>query len=129
MTTAACASRGPGRRSGELAGRARRAAAGLVGLGVRPGDRVVLVMANCPEVGIAYAALWRAGAVATPVLFLLSEDELRHVMTDSGAVAVVTTPEFLPKVRASAGGVPVVVVGAGRRRCASPGPSSRAATS
>jgi long-chain acyl-CoA synthetase len=32
-------------------------------------------------------------------------------MTDSGAVAVVTTSEFLPKVRASAGGVPVVVVG------------------
>jgi len=97
--------------SGALAARARRAAAGLVALGVRPGDRVVLCMANCPEVGVAYAALWRAGAVATPVLFLLSEDELRHVMTDSGAVAVVTTPEFLPKVRASAGGVPVVVVG------------------
>ncbi len=97
--------------SGELAARARRAAAGFARLGVRPGDRVVLVMANCPEVGIAYAALWRAGAVATPVLFLLSEDELRHVMTDSGAAAVVTTPEFLPKVRASAGGVPVVVVG------------------
>ena len=97
--------------SGELAARARRTAAGLVGLGVRPGDRVVLVMANCPEVGIAYAALWRAGAVATPVLFLLTEGELRHVMTDSGAAAVVTTPEFLPKVRASAGGVPVVVVG------------------
>ena len=56
-------------------------------------------MANCPEVGITYDAVWRAGAVATPVLFLLSEDELRHVLTDSGAVLVVTTPEFLPKVR------------------------------
>ena len=41
-------------------------------------------MANCPEVGIACTALWRAGAVATPVLFLLSEDELRHVMTSIG---------------------------------------------
>jgi long-chain acyl-CoA synthetase len=98
--------------SGELAGRARRAAAGFVRLGVRPGDRVVLCMANCPEVGIGYAALWRAGAVATPVLFLLTEDELRHVVADSGAVAVVTTPEFLPKVQAAAGGLPVVVVGA-----------------
>ncbi len=97
--------------SGELAQRARRAAAGFVGLGVRPGDRVVLCMANCPEVGIAYAALWRAGAVATPVLFLLTEDELRHVFSDSGAVSVVTTPEFLPKVLASCGGIPVVVVG------------------
>ena len=95
----------------ELAERARRAAAGFVALGVRPGDRVVLFAANCPEVGITYSALWRAGAVATPVLFLLTEDELRHVLSDSGAVAVVTTPEFLPKILAVAGGLPVVVVG------------------
>jgi long-chain acyl-CoA synthetase len=98
-------------RSGDLAGRARRAAGGFAALGVRPGDRVVVVMANCPEVGIAYHALWRAGAVPTPVLFLLTEDELRHVVTDSGAVAVVTTPEFLPKVQAAAGSARVVVVG------------------
>ncbi len=94
-----------------LAGRARRAAAGFAALGVRPGDRVVLCMANCPEVGVSYAALWRAGAVPTPVLFLLTEDELRHVLYDSGAVAVVTTPEFVPKVRAAAPALPVVVVG------------------
>ena len=68
-------------------------------------------MTNCPEVGITYAALWRAGAVPTPVLFLLTEDELRHVVADSGAVAVVTTPEWLPKVQAAAPGLPVVVVG------------------
>ncbi|HUR13891.1 MAG TPA: AMP-binding protein [Mycobacteriales bacterium] len=98
-------------RSADLAGRARRAAGGFVGLGVRPGDRVVVVMANCPEVGIAYQALWRAGAVPTPALFLLTEDELRHVVVDSGAVAVVTTPEFLAKVQAAAGAAAVVVVG------------------
>jgi long-chain acyl-CoA synthetase len=98
-------------RSAELAGRARRVAGGFAKHGVRPGDRVIVVMANCPEVGIAYNALWRAGAVPTPVLFLLTEDELRHVVVDSGAVAVVTTPEFLPKVQAAAGGLPVVVVG------------------
>jgi long-chain acyl-CoA synthetase len=97
--------------SAELAGRCRRAARGFVELGVQPGDRVVVVMANCPEVGLAYNALWRAGAVPTPALFLLTEDELRHVVQDSGAVAVVTTPEFLPKVQASAGGLPIVVVG------------------
>jgi long-chain acyl-CoA synthetase len=97
--------------SGELAGRSRRAARGFVDLGVNPGDRVVVVMANCPEVGLAYHALWRAGGVPTPALFLLTEDELRHVVQDSGAVAVVTTPEFLPKVQASAPGLPIVVVG------------------
>jgi long-chain acyl-CoA synthetase len=99
--------------SGELAARARRAASGLVDRGVAPGDRVVVMMANCPEVGIAYSALWRAGAVPTPVLFLLSEEELQHVVTDSGAVAIITTPEFLPKVQACAGGLPVIVVGEG----------------
>ncbi|MCA1710139.1 MAG: AMP-binding protein, partial [Actinobacteria bacterium] len=90
-------------RSGELAERGRRAAGGFRDLGVRPGDRVVICMANCPEVGLTYSALWRAGAVPTPVLFLLTEDEIRHVVSDSGAVAVVTTPEFLPKVQAAAG--------------------------
>ena len=95
----------------ELAARGRRAARGFADLGVRPGDRVVICAANVPEVGIAYAALWRAGAVATPVLFLLSDDELRHVAQDSGAVAFVTTPELLPKVHGAAGGRPVVVVG------------------
>lgn len=98
-------------RSSELATRARRAAGGFVELGVRPGDRVVVVMANCPEVGLTYGALWRAGAVPTPALFLLTEEELRHVVQDSGAVAVVTTPEFLPKVQAAADGLPIVVVG------------------
>src|SRR3954452_16588106 len=97
--------------SHELAGRARRAAAGFVELGVAAGDRVVVVMANCPEVGLTYSALWRAGAVPTPALFLLTEEELRHVVEDSGAVAAVTTPEFLPKVQAAAPGLPIVLVG------------------
>ncbi|HEY2505397.1 MAG TPA: AMP-binding protein [Streptosporangiaceae bacterium] len=102
--------------SAELADRARRLCGGLRSAGMQPGDRVVICMANCPEVGIAYHAVWRAGAVATPVLFLLSEDELRHVLTDSGAVLIVTTPEFLPKVMAAASTAPalrgIVVAGA-----------------
>ena len=84
--------------SGSLAGRAARFAAGLAGLGVAPGDRLLVLMANCPEVLITYSAAWRAGAAVTPLLFLVSEDELRHALADSGAVGVVTTTEFLPKV-------------------------------
>jgi len=98
-------------RSSELADRSHRVARGFVDLGVKPGDRVVVCMANCPEVGLTYSALWRAGGVPTPVLFLLTEEEIRHVVRDSGAVACVTTPEFLPKVLAAAEGLPVVVVG------------------
>ncbi len=109
-----------------LADRASRFAAGLIGLGVRPGDRLVVLMANCPEVFITYTAAWRAGAVVTPLIFLVSEDELRHGLTDSGAVGVVTTAEFLPKVRAALDGVDgvrfVVVAGEAAAGLAGPVP-------
>src|SRR5580700_430904 len=94
--------------SGQLADRAARLATGLTDLGVRPGDRLLVLMANCPEVLITYTAAWRAGAVVTPLIFLVSEDELRHALVDSGAVGVVTTPEFLPKVSAALAGAPEV---------------------
>ena len=108
-------------RSGELFDRACRVSSGLVKLGISPGERVVVLMANCPEVGITYSAVWRAGAVVTPVVFLISPPELQHILADSGAVAVVTTPELLATVTAAvtgageAGGAPglrhVIVVG------------------
>ena len=94
--------------AGSLAERAARFATGLSSLGVRPGDRLVVLMANCPEVLITYSAAWRAGAVVTPLLFLVSEDELRHALADSGAVGVVTTTEFLPKVAGALAGAPEV---------------------
>jgi long-chain acyl-CoA synthetase len=84
--------------SGELLSRSQRLAAGLAELGVSPGDRVVVTMANCPEVGIAYQAVWHAGAVVTPATFLLPTQELRHVIANSEACAVITTPEFAAKV-------------------------------
>ncbi|WP_462187303.1 MULTISPECIES: class I adenylate-forming enzyme family protein [unclassified Frankia] len=89
--------------SGELLARARRLSGGLRAAGLRRGDRVAVCMANCPEVGVTYQAVWRAGGVVTPVLFLLTEHELRHVLVDSGARFVVTTPEFLDRVRAAVG--------------------------
>jgi long-chain acyl-CoA synthetase len=95
-------------QSGELFDRAQRMAGGLSALGVAPGDRVVVHMANCPEVGISYNALWRAGAVVTPATFLLPEAELRHVVADAQACGVITTPEFLDKVRAATDGLPDV---------------------
>jgi len=113
----------------QLAERTCRVAGGLQEAGLAPGERVVICMANCPEVSITYSAVWRTAAVATPVLFLLSEDELRHVLSDSGAALVVTTPEFLPKVTAAAAHLPsvrgIVVVGEplGERPAAAAGPA------
>ena len=92
-------------RSGEVRERARRLAGGLSDLGVAPGDRVVVSMANCPEVPIVYQALWRAGAVVTPATFLLSAEDLRHVISDAEASAVITTPDFVDKVRNAVAGL------------------------
>jgi len=91
--------------------RACRAAGGLAASGIEPGDRVVVMAANCPEVPIAYTAGWRVGAVVTPAIFLLTREELRHVLVDSGAKAIVTSPELLPTVRAAAAdaGLPLVI--------------------
>jgi long-chain acyl-CoA synthetase len=111
--------------SGQMADRGSRLGTGLAALGVRPGDRLLVLMANCPEVLITYTAAWRAGAVVTPLIFLASEDELRHALIDSGAAGVVTTVEFLPKVAAALKGVHgvrfVLVPGADSAAEAAPG--------
>jgi long-chain acyl-CoA synthetase len=91
--------------SAEMFERSCRLAGGLTELGVAPGERVVISMANCPEVSLTYQAVWRAGAVVTPAMFLLSAEDLRHVIADSEASAVVTTPDFIDKVREAVAGL------------------------
>jgi long-chain acyl-CoA synthetase len=92
-------------RSGELFERSRRLAAGIAELGIEPGERVVVTMGNSPEVGIAYQALWRAGAIVTPANFLLQAEDLRHVIADAEASAVITSPEFADKVAEATDGL------------------------
>jgi long-chain acyl-CoA synthetase len=94
-------------RSGELHECARRVAAGLTELGVDPGDRVVVFAANSPEVPIVYHAVWRAGGVVTPAIFLLPPAELRYILEDSDARLVVASPEFADVAQAAAD-VPVI---------------------
>jgi long-chain acyl-CoA synthetase len=96
--------------SGELFTRVTRTAAGLRQLGLEAGDAVAVVMATTPDVGVLYQACWRAGLVAVPVLFLLPPAELRHVLEDSGARAVVTSPEFLGNVQQATEGLGIHVV-------------------
>ncbi|HYI46530.1 MAG TPA: AMP-binding protein [Actinomycetota bacterium] len=91
--------------TGQLRDRSARMSRGFVELGIEPNDRVVVMMSNCPEVGICYTALWRAGAVITPAIFLLQADDLRHILEHSGARAIITTPEFLETVKTAAEGI------------------------
>ena len=102
-------------RSHDMAHRALRVSGGFAEVGIKPGDRVAVMMANCPEVPITYWALWRCGAVVTPVVFLVSVEELRHILSDSGARAIVTTPEVLLTVQLATDGlgISIIVVGDG----------------
>ena len=61
-------------------------------LGVEPGDRVVVMMENSPDVGAVYHACARAGAVVTPVIFLASAEELRRILVDSEPSLVIASP-------------------------------------
>lgn len=72
----------------------RRLAAGLMALGVRPGDRVGLVMANYPEFVTVKFAIARVGAIAVPFNYLYRRDELAFVLGDSGCRVLVTMTGF-----------------------------------
>jgi long-chain acyl-CoA synthetase len=90
---------------------ANRLAHALTRLGVAEGDRVVVLLPNCPEVLQAYAAILKAGAVVVPVVFLLSPDEVRHILADSEAKVVITSEALAAKVEGWPG--TVIMVGGG----------------
>ncbi len=69
----------------ELAERVRRAAGALAALGVRPGDRVLILMRDTAEFAAAWLGVVHAGAVAVALNNKLSEAEYRHILVDSGA--------------------------------------------
>jgi long-chain acyl-CoA synthetase len=70
----------------ELNERSARAAALLRAEGVRPGDRVALMLPNVPEFVVLYYGVLRAGAVVVPMNPLLKSRETEYHLDDSGAV-------------------------------------------
>ncbi len=71
-----------------------RLAAGLIALGVQPGDHVAVDMANFPDVVALKYAVARVGAVSVSVNFLLRHSELRYVLHQSDATVLITMDEF-----------------------------------
>src|SRR5579859_426099 len=92
----------------ELARGATQLAAGLRSLGVEPGDRVLVMMPNAPEVAAAYQAVSRAGAVIIPVLPLLKGPELHFIAENSGAKAILTSSLLLPLLRGALTAIPTM---------------------
>ena len=79
----------------ELADRVARAASGLRGLGVGPGDRVVLMMRNIPEFHVADLAITFCGATPISIYNSSSADQVAYLAGHSGAcVAIVEDMGF-----------------------------------
>ena len=73
---------------------ATRLADGLVSVGVRPGDRVGIIMANYLQFAPMKFAIARAGAVAIRFNFLYRTDELAYVLRQSRCHVLVTMTSF-----------------------------------
>jgi benzoate-CoA ligase len=84
---------------GELDALAARWRGALKKLGVAPGDRVALVMSDCPDMVVALLGIMGAGAIAVPCSTMLKPAELVYQINDCGARCVIATPEFLETVR------------------------------
>jgi len=89
----------------ELASAAERLAAQLAVFGVRRGDRVLVVMQNCPQLVIAHYAIFRANAVVVPVNPMNRAEELRHYITDAQATIAITTGDLAAELAAASNGI------------------------
>jgi long-chain acyl-CoA synthetase len=65
-------------------------------LGLKPGDRVALYMANTPEYLEVLYGVWYAGLAAVPVNAKLHPREVDHILEDCGAAAVFATDDLAP---------------------------------
>lgn len=79
---------------GETDKLSRAFAAYLQGLALAKGDRVAVMMPNCPQYPIAVAAILRAGLILVNVNPLYTPRELEHQLKDSGAKAIVIMENF-----------------------------------
>lgn len=75
----------------DLEARANRLARHLRARGVKPGDRVGLLVERSPELVASLLAIWKAGAAYVPLDPAYPAERLRYILQDSGAAALVTT--------------------------------------
>ncbi|NSC20840.1 long-chain fatty acid--CoA ligase [Streptomyces albus subsp. chlorinus] len=86
-------------------------AAHLAGRGIERGDRVALMLQNTPHYVLALLGAWKAGGVVVPVNPMYKEREVGHVLSDSGAGALVCSDRaWESHLRATAEGTGVHTV-------------------
>ena len=71
----------------------------LKGLGIQKGERVGIVLPQCPEVAAAHLAIYKLGAVAVPMSTLYGPDSYQYIMANCGMKAVIVDDSSAPKLR------------------------------
>ncbi len=79
---------------GELLKMVDRAAGWFALSGIKKGDRVAVLSKNCPEFLVLFGAIAASGAIAVPVNFRLSTEEIGHAMENTKPVAAFVDPDF-----------------------------------
>jgi len=68
--------------------------------GVKFGDRVAILLPQCPETAICHVASWKMGAISLPLFTLFGEEALEYRLENSGAKVVVTDTANVSKIAA-----------------------------
>lgn len=84
----------------ELGAEVESLASALAHLGVGRGDRVGLILPNCPQYIIGYYATLRLGAIVVGTNPLYTRREMRHQLSDAGCRVVITLDRFYPTLAA-----------------------------
>ncbi len=100
---------------GELADRVQRCAAGLLALGLRHEERVLIVMHDSVDFPVAFLGALYAGIVPVPVNTLLTADDYAFMRQHCGARALLVSRALWPNLQAAVAGtsMPAIVSGEG----------------
>jgi crotonobetaine/carnitine-CoA ligase len=87
----------------ETQDRVQRIAAGLARLGIRPGDAVVLIMANSADQVVVWFALARLGALHVPLNTALVGRQLEHALRIAAPTMIIADHDLLQPIAATVG--------------------------
>lgn len=82
----------------DLKNLSNKLANGLKAFGIGIGDRLGILLPQCPETALSHIAAYKVGAVAIPLFTLFGTDSLEYRLSNSEARAVVTDAANLPKI-------------------------------
>jgi long-chain acyl-CoA synthetase len=85
---------------GELERASDAFAAALAGLGVAKGDRVAVLLPNCPQFLVCELGAWKAGAILVPLNPIYTTQELEGALARTGAGTIVVLTPFYGRVKA-----------------------------